>query len=76
MHPKLHVWLVLRFTVDHEHPIITIICDVVLLDQVAQRDDVGDGLVTVPHIFVVPKHLCFLCHSHCTNITLQSHLVT
>jgi hypothetical protein len=35
MHSKFHIWFVLRLKVDYKNQIITIICDAVLINQVA-----------------------------------------
>jgi len=39
--------------VDNKHQLVTVIGDTVLLDQVAQGQDVGDGSLAEPHMLVV-----------------------
>ena len=41
VHSELHIWFDLRFSVDYEHLVPTIICEPILLYDVAQSNDVG-----------------------------------
>jgi hypothetical protein len=43
MQSKFHIRLALRRLVDNKHIIVTIIRKAILMDQIAQSDDVGDG---------------------------------
>jgi hypothetical protein len=53
--------------------IVTIICDAILLNQVAQIDDVGDCSCAEPNILVVARHSGFPSHYHSTTVAFQSH---
>ena len=43
VHSEFYFCFALRFSVDHEHLVFTIIGDPILLYEVAQSNDVGDG---------------------------------
>ena len=55
-HSELHIWFSLHFLVDYEHIVLTIIGDPILLYEVAQSYDVGDGSLDEPNIFVIARH--------------------
>jgi hypothetical protein len=57
----------------HKHLIITIVSDSVLLDDIAQSDDIGDGFLVVPHVRMIARHLCLVGNHHGSTIALQSH---
>ena len=50
VHSEFHIWFALRFLVDYEHLVFTIIGDPILLYDVAQSNDVGDGSLAEPNI--------------------------
>ena len=60
VHFKLHVGLVLVFSMDHEHLVFAVACDSTLLDQVTQSYDVGYGIVAVPNVILVAFHSGFV----------------
>ena len=72
VHFELHIRFVLRFSVDYEHLFLTIISDPILLYDVSQIDDVGDGSLAEPNICVVTRHFCLVVHYHGTTIALES----
>ena len=73
VHYELHIWFVLRFLVEYEHLVFTIIGDPILLYDIAQRNNVGDGSLAEPNIFVVARHFCLVDHYHVTTISPESH---
>ena len=56
VHSEFHIWFALRFSVDFEHLVFTIISDPIFLYDVAQSNDVGDGSLAEPNIFVIARH--------------------
>jgi len=73
MHPKVHVWFAGQLVVDNEHQLVTVIGDVVLLDQVAQGQNVSDGSLAELHFLVVAIKHCLMAYHHRSTIALQSH---
>jgi hypothetical protein len=73
VHTKIHIRLALRLPVYVKHIIVTIICDTILLNKIAQSDDVGDCSCAEPTILVVARHSGFPSHYHSTTIAFQSH---
>ena len=73
VHYELHIWFVLRFLVEYEHLVFTIICDPIFLYDIAQRNNVGDGSLAEPNIFVVARHFCLVDHYHGTTVAIDSH---
>ena len=73
VHSELHIWFALRFSVDYEHLVFTIIGDPIFLYDVAQSNDVGDGSLAEPNIFVIARHFCPVGHYHGTTIALESY---
>jgi hypothetical protein len=57
----------------NKHLIVTIICDAILLKQISQSDDVGDGSCAEPNILVLARHSGFPSHYHSTTIAFQFH---
>jgi hypothetical protein len=57
----------------NKHLIITIICDAILLNQIAQSDDGGDCSCAEPNILVLARHSGFPSNYHITTIAFQSH---
>jgi hypothetical protein len=47
VHPELHVWLACQLSVNHKLQIVTVVSDSVLLDHIAQCNDVGDSLLAI-----------------------------
>jgi hypothetical protein len=70
---KFHIRLALRLPVYNKHRIVTIICDAILLNQIAQSDDVGDCSCAEPNILVLAKRSAFPSHYHSATIDFQSH---
>jgi hypothetical protein len=62
-----------QLPVYNTHLIVTIICDAILLNKIAQSDDVGDCSCAEPDILVVARHSGFPSHYHSTAIAFQSH---
>jgi hypothetical protein len=75
MHPKFHVQLSFRITVHHKHLIIAVIGDSVLLNHIAQRENVGNGFLIIPHVRMISQHDCLFFHFHGSTIAFQSHAV-
>ena len=73
MHSELHIWFVLYFLVDYEHLVLTIISDPILLYDVAQSNNVGDGSLTEPNVFVVTRNFCLVGPFHGSIIAIESH---
>ena len=73
VHSGFHIWFALRFSVDYEHLVFTIIGDPIFLYDVAQSNDVGDGSLAEPNIFVIARHFFLVGHYHSTTIDLESH---
>jgi hypothetical protein len=68
VHTEFHIRLALILPVYDKHLILTVICDAILRNKIAQSDDVGDGSSDEPDILVVAQHSGFLSHYHSTNI--------
>ena len=73
VHYELHIWFALRFSVDYKHLFFTIICDPIFLYDVSQSNDVGDGSLAEPNVFVIARYFCLVGHYHGTTIALESH---
>ena len=73
VHSEIHICFALRFSVYYEHLALTIIGDPILLYDVAQINDVGDGYLAEPNIFVIARRFCPVGHNHGTTIALESH---
>jgi hypothetical protein len=71
VHTKFHIRLALRLPVYNKHLIVTIICDTILLNQIAQIDDVDDCSCAELHILVVARHSGFPSHYHITTIAFS-----
>ena len=73
MHFELHIRFFLRFSVDYEHLVLTIISDLILMYDISQSNNVGDGSLAKPNLFVVTLNFCLVGHSHGTTLALKSH---
>jgi hypothetical protein len=73
VHLEFHIWLGLRLSVHNNHKIVTIICDAILIYQIAQCNDIGDGSGAEPYSFVVALHCCLSSNYHGAAIALESH---
>ena len=73
MHLELHVGFVDMLSVHNERFVITVIGYLILLDQVLECDDIGDGIFAEPNVFVVSRDRCFVGDPHSTTIALQCH---
>ena len=73
VHSELHIWFDLRFSVEYENLVLTIIGDPIFMYDVAQINDVGDGSIAEPNIFVIVRHFGLVGHYHGTNIALEYH---
>ena len=73
VHSEFHIWFSLRFSVDYEHLVFDIIGEPILLYDVAQSNDVGDGSLAEPNAFVIARHFCLVGHYHGTTIDIESH---
>ena len=58
---------------DYEHLVLTIIGDPILLYDVSQINDVGDGSLAEPNIFVIARHFCLVVQYHGTTVSRESH---
>ena len=70
---ELHIWFAPCFSVDYEHPVLIIIGDPILLYDIDQINNVGDGPLSEANIFVIARHICLVVHYHGTNVALESH---
>ncbi len=59
----------------HKHLIIAVISDSVLFNHVAQRENVGNGFLIVPHMHVKSWHDCLFLYFHHFTIAFQLHVV-
>jgi hypothetical protein len=57
----------------NKHQIVTIICDTILIYQLAQCYDIGNGSSAEPYSLVVTLHRCFSSYYHCATVALESH---
>ena len=73
LHYEFHIWFSLRFLVEYEYLVFTIIGDPIFLYDVAQSNDVGDVSIAEPNVFVIARHFCLVGHYHGTTIALESH---
>ena len=73
VHSELHIWFALRFSVDYEHLVFTIIGEPILLYDVAQSNNVGCGSLDEPNVFVIARHFFPVGHYQVTTIALESH---
>ena len=73
VHSELHIRFVLRFSVDYEHIVLTIIGDPIMLYDISQNNNVGDGFLAEPIFFVVTRHFCLVGHYHGSTIALEYH---
>ena len=73
VHSEFHILFALRFLVDYEHLVFTIIGDPILLYDIAQSNDVGDVSLAEPNVFVIARHFCLVGHYYSTTIAIASH---
>ena len=73
VHYEFHIWFSLRFSVDNEHLVLTIICDPILLYDIDQSNNVGDGSLAESNVFVIARHFCLVGHYHGITVDLESH---
>ena len=73
VHSELYIRFVLRFYVDYEHIVPTIISDLILMYDIAQSYNVGDGSLAKPNAFVVTHHFCLVGHYHGYTVALKLH---
>ena len=73
VHSEFHICFALRLLVDNEHLVFTIIGDLILMYDIFQSNDVGDGSLAEPNVFVIARHFCLVGHYHGTTIALESH---
>jgi hypothetical protein len=51
--------------------IIAVISDSVLLNHIAQRENVGNGFLIIPHMHMISQHDCLFllpCFHHCFSV--------
>ena len=70
---ELNIWFDLRFSVDYEHIVLTIICEPILMYYISKRNNVGDGSLSELNVFVISRHFYLVGHYHGTTIALESH---
>ena len=58
---------------DYEHLVLTIISEPILLYDTAQSNNVGDGSLAKPNVFVLARHFCLVGHYHGPIVALKSH---
>ena len=73
VHSELHVGFPIRLSMNDEYHLIDPVGNKVLDTQVAQGYDIGNGIFTKPHTFVVAVHCCLVANCHCAAIDLKSH---
>jgi hypothetical protein len=73
VHSEFHIRSGLRLPMDHKHQIITIVCDVVLIYQIAQSNDIGNSSRDEPNSLGVAQNSCFSIYYHGSTVSLQSH---
>ena len=44
-----------------------------MLCDIDQSNNVGDGSLAEPNVFVTALHFCLVCHYHGTTVALESH---
>jgi hypothetical protein len=61
VHLEFNMWFGLRLPAEHTHTpqIIAILCDAVLIYQIAQRNDNGNRSLSGPNSLVVARFSCF-----------------
>jgi hypothetical protein len=74
VHLEFHVWLGLQLSVHNKHQIITIICDAILIYQIAKCNDVFDVSGDEPYSFVVSLRCCLLSEYHGDAIALEPYI--
>ena len=57
----------------YEHIFLTIRGDPISLYDISQSNDVGDGSLAEPNVFVIARHFPLVGHFHGTTIALESH---
>ena len=73
MHSELHIWFVFRFLVDYKHILLIIISDLILLYDISQINNIGDGPLAKPFVFVATRHFPLVGHYHGFTVYLKSH---
>ena len=73
VHSELHIFFALRFLVDYEHLVLAITGDPILLYDIAQINNVGDGSLAEPIFFVLAHHFFLVGHYHGTTVYIESH---
>ena len=73
MHSELHIRFVLHFSVDYKHLVFTITSEPILLHDISQSNNICDGSLAKPNVFVIARHFCLVGHYHGTTIALESH---
>ena len=61
---EVHVRLPSLLPVHHELRVFTVVCDPVLSFYITQREDVGDGVGTVPYRAIESFECCLLLDPH------------
>ena len=57
----------------NKHQVVTVISDAILLDQVAQCNNVCDGSCSEPDLLIIARYRSLLIDQHCSSIGLQTH---
>jgi hypothetical protein len=73
VHLEFHIWLGLRLLVYNNHQIVTVIRNAILIYQIAQCNDIGDGSVAELYSLAVAIHRFLSSYYHCANIVLELH---
>ena len=73
MYYELHIRFFLQLLMYYKHLVLNIISDPILLYDIAQSNNIGDGSLAKPNIFVVTRHFCLVGHYHCSTVAIKSH---
>ena len=73
MHYELRILFVLYLSVDCKYLVLTIISDLILLYDGDQRNNICDGSLARPNIFVVTHHFCLVGQYHFSTVALKLH---
>ena len=60
----------------YKHLVTTIISDLIFMYDIAQFNNVGDGSLAIPNVFVETRHFCLVVHYHGSTVALKSHTAT
>jgi hypothetical protein len=73
MHAEFQILYPIWLAVNNEHLFGAVESGLILFDNVAQSENVGNCLLTIPHLLLVSFDLCLLTHGHGAAVALQAH---